>query len=163
VPTIQIVDGFGLDLQAALNPSSAFAKYFQQLPNLSVVNQDLASLQGVSLVAFPLKSTQIGLSFKQPTSITTTSPQFTGGAAVSGTLCVITTGKLFDPDPFENPIEIPGGHAYLGLGIQASISPGINLPAGELEYGFMVGAKVCFTHYKCFETTATSPTFKAAL
>ena len=45
MPDIQIVDGFGLDLQAALNPSSAFAKYFRQLPSLSVVQQDLASLQ----------------------------------------------------------------------------------------------------------------------
>ena len=163
MPTIQIVDGFGLDLQAALNPSSAFAKYFQQLPNLSVVKQDLASFQGVSLVAFPLKSTQIGLSFKQPTAITSTSPQFTGGAAISGTLCVITAGKLFDPDPFENPFEIPSGHAYLGLGVQASISPGISLPSGGFVSGFTAGAKVCFTHYKCFETTATTPTFKAAL
>ncbi len=163
MPTIQIVDGFGLDLQAAMNPSSAFAKYFQKLPSLSVVQQDLASLQNVSLAAFPLKSTQIGLEFKQPTAIASTSPQFTGGVAISGTMCVNTAGKLFDPDPFENPIEIPSVHAYLGLGVQASISPGISLPAGELVSGFTVGATVCFTHYKCFETTATTPTFRAAL
>src|SRR5208283_1842692 len=103
MPTIQIVDGFGLDLQAALNPSSAFAKYFQKPPSLSVVQQDLASLENVSLAAFPLKSTQIGLSFQQPNSSTSASPQFTLGAAISGTLCVNTAGELFDPDPFENP------------------------------------------------------------
>jgi hypothetical protein len=163
VPTIQIVDGFGLDLQAALNPNSAFSKYFQQLPSLSVIQQNLASLQDVSLVAFPLKSTQIGIAFNQPTAITKTSPQFAGGAAISGTLLVVTTGKLFDPDPFENPIEVPSGHAYMGLGLQVSISPGIKLPSGDVVYGFAVGSQVCFTHYKCFETTTTTPTFRAAL
>ena len=163
MPTIQIIDGFGLDLQAALNPSSAFAKYFQQLPSLSVVQQDLASLQNLSLTAFPLKSTQIGLSFKEPTTITSSGPKFTGAAAISASLSVTTTGKLFDPDPFANPIEISSGHAYLGLGIQASISPGISLPSGDMAYGLTVGSKVCFTHYKCFETTTTTPTFRAAL
>jgi len=163
VPTIQIVDGFGLDLQAALNPNSAFAKYFQQLPSLSVIQQDLASFQGVSLVAFPLKSTQIGIAFSQPMTFTSTSPQFTGGVAISGTLYVVTTGKLFDPDPFENPIEIPSGHAYMGLGLQVSISPEIKLPSGDAAYGFAVGSQVCFTHYKCFETTTSTPTFRAAL
>ena len=163
MPTIQIVDGFGLDLQAALNPNSAFAKYFQQAPSLSVIQQDLASLQGVSLVAFPLKSTQVGFAFNQPTSVTSTSPQFAGGAAISGTLCVVTTGRLFDPDPFENPIEIPSGHAYMGLGLQISISPEIKLSSGDMVYGFAAGSQVSFTHYKCFETTNSTPTFKAAL
>ncbi len=163
MPTIQIVDGFGLDLQTALNPGSAFAKYFWQLPSLSVVKQDLASLQSVSLTAFPLKSAQIGLSFQQPSSSMSTSPQFALGAAISGTLCVIPSGKLFDPDPFENPIDIPSGRAYLGLGVEASISPGIRLPTGELASGFTVGSTVCLTHYKCFEATATTPTFNAAL
>ena len=163
MPTIQIVDGFGLDLQAALNPSSAFAKYFQQLPSLSVVQQDLASLQNLSLAAFPLESTQIGLSFKEPTTISSTSPKFTGAAAISASLGVNTAGKLFDPDPFANPIEISSGHAYLGLGIQVSVSPGVSLPSGMVVSGFTAGARVCFTHYKCFETTTTTPTFRAAL
>ena len=163
MPTIQIVDGFGLDLHAALNPNSAFAKYFQQLPSLSVVQQDLASLQNLPLATFPLKSTQIGIAFNQPTTVTSTSPQLTGGAAISGTLGVVTTGKLFDPDPFENPIEIPNGHAYMGLGLKVSISPGTKLPSGDVVYGFAVGSQVSFTHYKRFETTNSTPTFKAAL
>ena len=163
MPTIQIVDGFGLDVEAALNPNSAFANYFKKLPSFSVVQQNLASLQDVSLVAFPLKSTQIGLAFTEPTAIGAVGPQFTGGTAISATLCLNTTGKLFDPDPFESPIEIPSGHAYLGLGVVASISPGVSVPAGELVAGFTVGTKVSFTHYKCFETTPTTPTFRAAL
>jgi hypothetical protein len=163
MPTIGIVDGFGLDLEAALNPNSAFAKYFQKLPSLSVIQQNLASLQNVPLTSFPLKSTQIGLSFKDPATLSSTSPQFTGCAAVSGSLCVVPSGKLFDPDPFANPIEIPSGHAYLGLGIQASIAPGMNLPIGEAVYGFTVGTTVSLTHYKSFQTTSTTPTFAAAL
>jgi hypothetical protein len=163
MPTIGIVDGFGLDLDAAVNPNSAFAKYFQKLPSLSVIEKDLASLRDVPLAAFPLKSAQVGLSFKEPTTILPTSPQFAGSAAISGSLRVTATGKLFDPDPFASPIEIPSGHAYLGLGIQASIAPGLNVPSGEVVYGFTVGTTVSLTHYKSFQTTSATPTFATAL
>ncbi len=163
MPTLAIADGFGLDLEAALNPNSAFAKYFQKLPSLSVVQQNLASLQNVPLTSFPLKSTHIGLSFKDPATLSSTNPQFTGCAAVSGSLCVVPSGKLFDPDPFASPIEIPSGHAYLGLGLQASVTPGVNVPVGEAVAGFTVGTAVSLTHYKSFQTTSTTPTFAAAL
>lgn len=163
MPTIGIADGFGLDLEAATNPNSAFAKYFQKLPSLSVVERDLASLQNVPLTAFPLKSVEIGLSFKEPTTISSASPQLAGSVAISGSLCVIPAGKLFDPDPFASPIEIPSEHAYLALGIQASIAPGMNVPVGEVVSGFTVGTEGCITHYKSFQTTSTAPTFAAAL
>ena len=45
MPNIPISDGFGLNLQASLDPKSAFAKYFQHPPAFSVLQQDLASLQ----------------------------------------------------------------------------------------------------------------------
>ena len=117
MPNIPITDGYGLDVQASLNPNSAFAKYFRQPPAFSVLQQDLASLQDVSLIAFPLESTQIGLTFAQPTALASTSPEFAGSAAVAATLCVVTGGKLFDPDPFDSPIEVPSGCAYLGINI----------------------------------------------
>jgi hypothetical protein len=95
---------------------SAFAKYFQQPPGFSVLEQDLASLQDFLLVGFPLKSTEIGLTCTQPTSVTSTGPQFASCAGVSATLCVVTGGKLFDPDPYDNPIEVPSGHACSSVG-----------------------------------------------
>ena len=76
---------------------------------------------------------------------------------------MVPAGKLFDPDPLASPIEIPGGHAYLGLGIQASAAPAVNVPVGEAAYGFAVGTRVSLTHYKSFQTTSTTPTFAAAL
>ena len=118
MPNIPITDGFGLNLQASLNPKSAFAKYFQQPPNFSVVQLDLASVQNVPLAGFPLKSMEIGLSFTQPSAAGSTMPQFAGSAAVSATLCVVPSGKLFDPDPYDDPIEIPSGRSYLGLGVK---------------------------------------------
>ena len=163
MPTIGIVDGFGLDLEAVMNPNSAFAKYFPNPPSLSVVGQDLASLRNVPLTAFPLKSAQVGLAFKEPATVSSTSPQLAGSAAVDGSLCVFAAGKLFDPDPFANPIEIPAGRAYLGLGLQVSVSPGVNIPVGEFVAGFTAGTTVTLTHYKSFQTTSTAPTFAAAL
>ena len=163
MPNIPITDGFGLDVQASLDPKSAFAKYFQQPPSFSVLQQNLASLQNVPLTGFPLKSTEIGLTFTQPTAVAPTSPQFAGSAAVSATLCVVSSGKLFDPDPYDNPIEVPSGHAYLGLGIKINLAPGVNIPSGDLTLGFTAGSTVCMSHYRSFATTTTSPTFRAAL
>lgn len=163
MPNISIVDGFGLDVEAGLNPNSAFSKYLQQLPSFSVVQHDLASLQNVPLAGFPLKSTKIGLTFAQPTTLASTSPQFAGSAALSATLCVVTGGKLFDPDPFASPIEVPSGHAYLGLGLKAKVAPGVNAISGDLTVGFAAGCTASMAHYVSFATTATTPAFKDAL
>lgn len=160
---IPISDGFGLDLQATLDPKSAFAKYFQHPPSFSVLQQDLASAQDVPLTGFPVKSTEVGLAFTQPTSVATTSPQFAGSAAVAATLCVVTGGKLFDPDPYGSPIEVPTGYAYLGLGVKATLAPGVDITSGKLAFGFTAGSTVCLSHYQAFATTPTTPTFKAAL
>jgi hypothetical protein len=163
VPNIPITDGFGLDLQASLDPKSALAKYLQQPTGFSVLQQDLASLQDVPLIGFPLKSTEIGLAFTQPTSIVATSPQFACSAAVAATLCVVTGGKLFDPDPFDNPVEVPTGRAYLGLGVKTTLAPGVDITSGKVAFGFAAGSTVCLSHYQSFAATATAPTFKAAL
>ena len=163
MPNISLADGFGLNLQGALDPDSAFAKYFKQLPTLSVVKHDIASLRVVSLAAFPLKSTEIGLTFSSPNAITVAGSQFTGSAAVSGSMCVITGGDLFATDVFDNPISVPDGHAYLGLGVQASASPAVSSSAGNAEFGFTAGLEVRFNHYKCFETTDSTPKVAAAL
>ncbi len=163
MPNIPITDGYGLDVQASLNPNSAFAKYFQQPPGFSVLQRDLASLQEVPLIGFPLKSTEVGVTFAQPTALASTSPEFAGSAAVAATLCVVTGGKLFDPDPFDSPIEVPSGCAYLGLGVKATVAPEIDITSGKLVFGFAAESTVCISHYQSFATTATTPTFKAAL
>ena len=163
MPIIPIADGFGLNLQANLNPNSAFAKYFQNPPALSVIQQDLASVQDIPLAGFPLKSTEIGVNFAEPTALASTSPQFAGSVAASASLSVIAGGKLFDPDPFDCPIDVPSGRAYLGLGVKATLAPGVQMTSGKLDFGFAASSTLCLWNYKSFATTTTSPTFKAAL
>jgi len=46
-------DGFGLNLEAALDPNSTLARYFHQLPSFSVLQQNLASLQDTPLTDSP--------------------------------------------------------------------------------------------------------------
>jgi hypothetical protein len=160
---IPIADGFGLNIQAGSNPASALTKYFQQPIGLTVLQHDLASVQNVPLTGFPFKSAEIGLAFTQPTAVASTSPQFAGSAAASGTLCVVTGGKLFDPDPCGSPIDVPSGHAYLGVGVKIALAPGVSIPAGKLAFGFTAGSTVTMTHYQPFPTSATTPTFRNAL
>src|ERR1700722_19385158 len=127
MPTVPLTDGFGLALQASLNPKSAFAKYFQQPPSFSVVQKDLASVQNTPLTEFPLKSTEIGLAFTAPAAVASTVSQFAGSAGVSATLCVVGPGNLFDPDLFDSPIKVPEGRAYLGLGVKATLAPEVDI------------------------------------
>lgn len=163
MPNVPLSDGFGLNLQASLNPDSAFAKYFQSPPALSAVQKDLASLENVPLSSFPLTSTEIGLTFSQPTSVAVGSPQFAGCAGVSGALCVVNSGRLFDPDPFGGPIDLPSGQAYLGVGMKIALAPGVAGAAGNLDYGFAAGSTITLSHYQLFPTAAPPTTFKAAL
>lgn len=163
MPSVPISDGFGLNLSAQLNPQSAFAEYFQNPPSLTALQSDLASLQDLPLSKFPLKSSEFGIGFATPASVSSTSPQFAGSAAVSATLCVVSQGKLFDPDPFGNPIDVPSGHAYVGLGVKAVVAPGVTLGSGKVEFGFTANSTVCMTHYQSFPATATLPTFGSAL
>ena len=129
-----------------------------------MLQQDLASLQNVPRPRFLCNLRQVGLTFSQPTAVAPTSPQFAGGAAVAATLCVVSSGKLFDPDPFDNPIDVPSGHAYLGFGMKINLAPGVDIPSGDLTVGFTVGSTVCTVpHYRSYATTTTSPTFTAAL
>jgi len=99
MPTIQVVDGFGLDLTATPNPASAFSKYFKQLPSLSAFQQDLASLQDVPLAAFPLESSNIGLAFQQPAQLALASSQLVVSAGVSGSMTVYPRGAFLIPTP----------------------------------------------------------------
>jgi hypothetical protein len=163
MPTISIADGFGLDIKASLDPKSAFAKYFQQPPNFTVLQKDLASVQNTPLTGFPLKSPEIGLSFKAPALVTSAISKFAGSAGVSATLCVVGAGELFDPDPFGSPIEVPQGRAYLGLGVTAKLAPELDISSGKLAFGFEAGSTVSALHYRSFATTATTPAFRDAL
>ena len=163
MPNISIADGFGLNVQASPNNNSAFAKYFKQLPSFSAIQHDLASLQDVPLTGIPVNSTKIGLNFSAPTTLVTSGSQFGGSAAVSGVLNVVKDGKLFDPDPYGNPIDVPGGCAFLELGILASLAPEVDITSGKITFGFAAGTTVRLSHFQLFPTTATTPTFRSAL
>jgi hypothetical protein len=163
MPTIQLVDGFGLSLQATPDPISAFLKYFSQIPRISAVQHNLAALQDFPLSGFPLKSVEIGLTANPPATLQVAGLPLTLGGGVSGLLRVLTDGNLFDPDPYGDPVPIPDHAAYVDLGIKASVSPGAKFGAGELTYGFTAGATLCLSHYKRFETTSAAPTLVSAL
>ncbi len=163
MPIIQLIDGFGLNIQATPDPVSAFIKYFRQLPSLTAVQQNLASIQDVPLANFPLKSLVIGLSLDRSTDLGVAGLQFTVAAGIFGSLCVYTDGNLFDPDAYGDPVAVPERHAYVGLGMNTTFSPGLDSSLGNLGLGFEAGKTVRLSHYKCFETTASTPTLRTAL
>ncbi len=163
MPTLQLIDGFGLNIQATPNPLSAFIKYFRQIPSLTALQQNLASIQDLPLSGCPLNSSLIGLSLDRSTDLGVAELQSTVAAGLSGSVSVCTGGNLFDPDPYGDPVPIPENHAFVGLGVSATVSPGVDSSPGRFDLGFEAGTTIRLTHYKCFETTASTPTLRAAL
>lgn len=49
------------------------------------------------------------------------------------------------------------------MGVKATISAGPDLSSGNLDFGFTAGTTLCLTHYKLFQTAASTPTFVSAL
>ncbi len=146
MPTIQLIDGSGLNIQATPDSLSAFIKYFPQIPSLAVLQQDIALIQDIPLASFPLNSSLIGLSLDRATDLVEAGLQLTVAAGVSGSLSVNTDGNLLGPEPYGDPVPVPERHAYVALGVNATVSPVVSSSLGKFDPGFEAGTTVCLSH-----------------
>jgi hypothetical protein len=72
-------------------------------------------------------------------------------------------GSLFSSDNYGDPIEISASQNYLGIGLTASVSAGLEGKAGDLSFGFDSSRDVSLINYKPFELKPSAPTFAFAL
>ena len=90
MPDIQITDELGVNVNAALAPTSSLLKYVHDLPGLILKGSDIGRLQILTLNDPAVRSLQPTLSFRRPVSLGIDGPQLTIGADAGASFRVIS-------------------------------------------------------------------------
>jgi hypothetical protein len=161
VATFKITDGINADLEVTPNEGSALVKYFKRVSDLSIDGALLALRSGVTLADPAIQTVTVGVNFAQPLDVGTDKVALKIGGGFSGSLGVFkpdgANSKLFDPDPYEDPIPVAPDERYVSFGVMASVDTGIGSTSGDLTFGFKAGASVTITHYRRFAMKPVPP------
>src|SRR5579863_5579963 len=90
MPTINLTDQFGLDVDAQPAATSALLKYFQQLPSLRFDSLDLSKVGGLTLDQSAIQSLSTGLSFHDPINLGDGAPTLSVAAGAHASFRLIT-------------------------------------------------------------------------
>jgi len=167
VPTIQLTDQFGLDVDVKTDILSSLEKYAANLSKLSFTNLNLQSLADLTLANPSVTSLHAGLNLDQPVSIGSGGVTLQLDAGVSGTMDIYVPpaagGCLFDSDPYGDTIPVAASERYVSIELGASAGPDISATVNQLTFGFQPGVKVSLANYHKFETQPAAPTIIEAL
>jgi hypothetical protein len=152
VATINLTDGFGLDVACTPSPLSLFAKYLKDPATLGAHLHDIVDLRDLTIGQDPFSSSSAGLEFTQPFTLGSNSTQWNVTPKLLGSLAIVTGKTLFGDatDPYLSPIPIPKGQAYLAAGIEASLALAAGVTSGDLQFGFKASTGVTLTNYRAF-------------
>jgi hypothetical protein len=153
--TIQITDRLGAQVEIQTAPASTFVKYAREIPQMLLDGADLSRLGILTLNDPAVRSLQPTLTFNQPLPLGTGGPQVTIGAGAGISFQVIApmpeAPLLFSPDFFGDNIQIPAAQCYLNLGINGSLSAGLQTPVGSaFSFGITAGAELRIDSYRPF-------------
>jgi hypothetical protein len=167
VPNLKISDGVNAAVDVTPNNDSALVKYFKNLSNLSVNGALLALRSGATLDDPAIQTVTAGINFASPVDVGTDQVELTVGGGLSGSLGVFkpqgTNAKLFDPDPYEDPVQVAPEDRYVSFSVTASVNTGATATAGDLKFGFANGAVVTIANYRRFTTKPSAPELVAAV
>ena len=167
MPTIGLKDQFGLDIDAKVGDLSGFAKYFANLPQLSLANLDLKSIAGFTLENPAIKNVTAGLNFSQPVEIGAGGVTLSIDADATGSLGIFVPppggGPLFQPDPYGDNVAVAATERYVSLVINAKAGAGIHAAANQLQFGFTAGVQVSLANYRRFEIQPAPPSLLDAV
>jgi len=167
MPTIQLTDQFGLDVDVKTDILSSLEKYAANLSKLSFTNLNLQSLADLTLANPSVTSLHAGLNLDQPVSIGSGGVTLQLDAGVSGTMDIYVPptggGCLFDSDLYGEAIAVDASERYVSIALCASAGPDISATFNQLTFGFQAGAKVSLANYRKFETQPAAPTILAAI
>jgi len=161
VPTIKITDQLSNTIDVTPNSDSALIKYFKNLSDLSISGAAMALRKGLKLDDPAVTSINSGLTFAQPVDLGASQVDLKIGAGINGFIGISKSGgsttKLFDPDPYEDPVPVPADSRYVAIGFTSSVSANLGTRSGDLKFGFAAGATVTVTNYRLFATKPTAP------
>jgi hypothetical protein len=167
MPSIQITDRLGANIDAELAPASSLLKYVRDLPGLVLQGGDIGQLQLLTLNDPAVRSLSPSLSFRQPVSLGTGAAQLTIGADAGANFAVISRTAqdtaLFARDDYGANIEIPATACYVALGFHASVNAGIASGTGALTFGMTASSGVAIQSYRPFSLGPDAGTIIEAL
>lgn len=166
MPTINLTDQLGVEVNAELNEDSAIAKYLKGLSKLKFGGLNFANLKNVTLDQAPLNSLETGMSFEQPIAVGGDS-EITIEAGASGGVELFSAKdeQLFDPEVYADPIAISANQFYVRLGTTAKFASAFTSESDDLSFGLGAGGQIGFATYRLFEkaSAGTFPTLIDAL
>ncbi len=161
MPSFKISDGVNAALDVTPNANSALIKYFKNLSDLSVSGAQMALKSGTTLADPTVSSVTAGMTFAQPIDVGTSQVDLKIGGGLSGSLGVFvprgSAPKLFDPDPYNDPILVAPDDRYVSFEILASVNDSVAATSGDLKFGFTGGGSVALTNYRRFTVKPIAP------
>lgn len=156
--TIQLTDGFGLSV--SITPAKGtLSKYFQNLPNVSVLKTDLKQIANEDLTNPTITKIQSGLTFSDPINIGQPAVELKVGATGTGSLSIFVPSKdgapLFNPDVFGDEIKVGINQRYVSLALTAGLTASASDTQSDLKFGFDGKSSVTLSYYECFTAGTT--------
>lgn len=153
MPTLNLTDQLGIEVEVELNEDSALAKYIKDLKKLKLSELKFASLENTPLDQVPIKNLTTGIAFEQPVGVGIEGTELTIGAGVSGSIKLFTARdkQLFASDVFADPIPINANQLYLAIGTSSKLSTELTNKTGDLGFGFGAGTQIALNTYCLFE------------
>ncbi len=165
--TFQISDGINPAIDVTPNPNSGLIKYFKNLADITVSGAVLALKSGTSLADPTLTSMSAGVTFAEPIDVGTNQVDLKIGGGLTGSLAVFvphgSAPKLFDPDPYDDPIAVTSDDRYVSFGLLASINDSIATAPGDLKFGLSAGGSITITDYRRFTVRPVAPSLADAV
>ena len=167
MPTIQLTDQLGLDVNIQTDILSSLSKYAANLTKLSLKDLNLKSLADLTLANPSITSLHTGLSLDEPVNIGSGGVTLQLDAGLSGIMDVyvppVSGGSLFADDTYGETIPVGPSERYVSIGLCATAGPDICATFNQLTFGFQPGATVTLTNHRKFETQPVAPTILEAV
>lgn len=167
MPTIQLTDQFGLDVDVTTDILSSLEKYAANLSKISLSDLNLQSIADLTLADPSITSLHAGLNLDQPVDIGSGGVTLKLNAGLSGTLDIYVPpkggGQLFKSDLYGEAISVDASERYVSVGFNASAGPDISATFNQLTFGFQPSVSVTLANYQKFEARPVAPTILDAV
>ena len=165
MPSIQITDSVQGEIITA-NPivNSGFGKYLTGIPAQVLAGTDVASQFRQPLQLVQPGTNGFGFKFQNSIPLGSSRVALSVNAGAQALISVHNrSGKpLFEDNFIGDPLNVPGGKAYVSFLFHPSVSAGLSSGAGALSFGFRAGTEIELRCSQLFDLMAAPPTLAEA-
>jgi hypothetical protein len=159
LPTIQLADPLGANVDVEPAPDSAFGTYFTSFPQFFLDHSSLKELAGVTLADPPITSINLGLKGSPTIPADSGNVKFGLKAGTTGSIGFfipsdINNSLFLDGEAGEN-IPVALNERYVSLALGAEVDPSARFTASDLKFGFKAQSAIGITNYQKFSPEAS--------